>query len=149
MNPDKDLCLEDLCDNPTLILEEKSASILYLSCSGITCNPNIEHEKFYALFLNPTVYQLINWIYSGSIYKLAAEIDHLLNDVILSGDFNHEHLRCFHIVKETKCLNKLSANGDVFASDDRWKEVSVEIQLPKEGVKQLKKDAPRFTVGEI
>ena len=56
INLDKHLCLEDLCDNSTLILEEKSASILYLLCSGVTCNLNVEYEKFYASFLNAVVY---------------------------------------------------------------------------------------------
>ncbi len=47
----------------------------------------IQKDGFFVPFLNATVFRLMNWFYSGSSFKSIAELQSLVDDVILAPDF--------------------------------------------------------------
>ncbi|KAG2737750.1 hypothetical protein P692DRAFT_20760998, partial [Suillus brevipes Sb2] len=93
----------------------------------------------------------MRWFYSGSSTKSLAELDRLVNEVILAEDFDQAHLKDFRALKENHRLD--SYQGDTadirssFSASDGWKETSVKIRIPADGVKHVSEDvAPEFDV---
>ena len=93
----------------------------------------------------------MDWFYSGSNMKSLAELDRLVNDVILSDDFRKDHLRGFRASREAERLDKLQKNPHSrFSTDDRWIESQVEIALPADEYPlDSENDAPRFTISGL
>ena len=52
-------------------------------------------NNLFAPFLNATVFQLMDWFYSGSSAKSVAELQSLVNDVLLAQDFKLSDLTDF------------------------------------------------------
>lgn len=93
----------------------------------------------------------MSWFYSGPITKSLAELDRLVDEVILAEDFDKTDLKEFRALKESHRLD--SYQGDVedirssFSPSDGWKETGVKIRVPADGVQHVSEDAaPLFEV---
>jgi hypothetical protein len=83
--------------------------------------------------------------------KSLAELDRLVNDVILAEDFDSAHLTGFRAVKEVDRLDNYQGDpADIrssFLGKDGWIETSVKIRLPADGVQHASEtSAPEFEV---
>ncbi|KAA1479425.1 hypothetical protein DENSPDRAFT_862027 [Dentipellis sp. KUC8613] len=88
-----------------------------------------------------SIFRLMNWFYSGSNTKSITELDRLVNDVILADDFTQEDFKGFSATRE---LGRLDEAMDSTAG---WKQASVRVRLPKEGVQNTSEtNAPEFQV---
>lgn len=106
-----------------------------------------------APFANMSTLHLMSWFYSTSNTKSHAELDRLVNEVILSPDFSPAELVGFRAAKEASLMDKHLASVaqrgfPTFSSaQDQWRETSVFISLPCDGVKHgSEADAPKFEV---
>ncbi|KAH9922414.1 uncharacterized protein B0H18DRAFT_820278, partial [Fomitopsis serialis] len=102
-------------------------------------------------FSNPTVFRLMNWAHSGSTLKTGQEVDKLVHDVVLAGDFDKEDLQNFRYSRECDRLDHVGVSPqETLATADGWHEASVKIRLPKEKVVYTSEDAcPQFEVSGI
>ena len=94
------------------------------------------------VFLNTTVALLVNWFYSGTSLKSLADIQSLIDTVILHEDFNPEDLQGVNINKEIKKLDAFESSREGMG----WKEGSVKIRVPCPGHKQDELTAEEFEV---
>jgi hypothetical protein len=83
--------------------------------------------------------------------KSLAELDRLVNEVILAEDFDKEDLRGFRASKELERLDNYEGDPEdirsSFSTADGWVETSVRIRLPADGVKHPSEEsAPEFHV---
>jgi hypothetical protein len=147
-NPDDMISLDNLCDSPNLAVAPQ-ANRTPSSPFGLSSVANAAGEIF-APFLNMTVFRLMNWFYSGSQMKSLAELDRLVNEVILQEDFDTAHLVGFRAVAENLRLDAHQAtkNRDgTFSSAEGWTETCIKLRLPAEKAKFAKEeDAPLFDV---
>ena len=103
-------------------------------------------------FAKMSTLHLMSWFYSTSNTKSHAELDRLVNEVILSPDFSPAELVGFRAAKEANLMDKYLASGarrtqTSSSAQDRWFETSVFISLPCDGVKHgSEADAPKFEV---
>ena len=100
-------------------------------------------------FLNATVFWLMNWFYSGSNMKSIAELQSLVNNVLLANDYNPEHLKNFSARSEIRRLDTEPGKGSSsipFTHKNGWKQLTVRIKLPAENVKQTKDSALELEV---
>jgi hypothetical protein len=92
------------------------------------------------------------WFYSLSNTKSHAELDCLVNDVLLHPEFSKDDLVGFHAAKETKRMDdhrhQINPNvSDSSSFKDQWIESSVFISLPCDKVMHAsEEDAPKFEV---
>ena len=96
----------------------------------------------------------MRWFYSGSSMKSLAELDRLVNKVILAEDFNTADLQGFQAAKEVSRLNNYEADPEdirsSFLAGDGWKETSVRLHLPADGVKHKSiEESPTFEVPSL
>jgi len=77
-------------------------------------------------FMNATVALLIQWFRSGTSQKSTADVQHLVNDVILHEDFKAEDLRGVNLVRELKKLDTFESSLE----DQGWKKGTVKISVP-------------------
>ena len=95
---------------------------------------------------------LMSWFYSTSNTKSHAELDRLVKEVILSPDFSPAELVGFRAAKEASLMDKHLASSaqspqTPSSNRDQWRETSVFISLPCDGVKHgSEADAPKFEV---
>ncbi|KAI0349066.1 hypothetical protein OH77DRAFT_1499676 [Trametes cingulata] len=80
-------------------------------------------SDYFAPFLNAS--------YSGSVTKSAAELDRLVNDVILAEDFNPRDLRGFSAAQELKRMDEHTHGSEAFPVADGWRRGTVKIPLPR------------------
>jgi hypothetical protein len=144
-DPDDMLDLEAVCDSPNLAQATQNSNPL--STFGIQ-SITAPISSIFAPFLNITVFRLMNWFYNGSSMKSVAELDRLVNDVILQPDFEKEHLTGFRAAREIERLDTENAQKDAtFTAADGWRESSVKLRLPAEKVKFRSEDkASEFIV---
>jgi hypothetical protein len=119
--------------------------------SGFGSSATSVKDNFFVPFLNSTIFRLMCWFYSGSNMKSLAELDRLVNDVILAEDFDQAHLTGFRAVKEVDRLDNYQGDpADIrssFLGKDGWIETSVKIRLPADGVQHASEtSAPEFEV---
>jgi hypothetical protein len=86
--------------------------------------------KFYDPFPNPTIYRLLDWFFRGSSTKNIADLDRLVKDVLLSPDFNTDHLLGFRSSKEITRVDTHDTPHLSFSAADGWREASVTINVP-------------------
>ncbi|GLB45992.1 hypothetical protein LshimejAT787_5000020 [Lyophyllum shimeji] len=145
-DPEENLCLDDVCDDPGIsaarnTLDERPWY------SGFGSHISVAKSHFFAPFLNATVFRLMSWFYSGSNMKSLAELDALVNDVILAEDFDPKDLEGFSAARELGRLDNHNSVNQTLHPDDGWKESSVKIRLPAEKVKHTSEQAaPEFEV---
>lgn len=87
--------------------------------------------------LNTTTFRLMHWFYTGSSMKSLSELDHLVSEVILAEDFNHEDLRGFSAAHKAKRVDDVPSTPSVgghLPAGAGWHHANVSIHLPGEGV---------------
>lgn len=147
-DPEDEQGLDELCDAPGLATAPNSQSKRWWT--GLGSVAQSAKDNVYAPFLNVTVFRLMNWFYGGSNMKSMAELDALVDNVLLAEDFNVEHLRDFSAARELKRLDDEDSVSPTFSAENGWRESSVKIRLPAEGVKNASEDvAPQFKVHSI
>ena len=99
-------------------------------------------SRLIGLFLNATVVLVVQWFCAGSSLKSIADIQHLIDDVILDENFSAEDLRGVNIASEIKKLDtfesSLEGNG--------WKQGSVKIRVPCPKEKVNESEAEEFEI---
>ncbi|KAK7021692.1 hypothetical protein R3P38DRAFT_3196523 [Favolaschia claudopus] len=137
-DPDQCISLDDLCASSDLLVSKKTLT---------EATPTVPTAPWFP-FLNATVARLMSWFHLGANLKSLAELDALVEDVLLQDDFDVAHLRNFSTARENKRLDDTVASSiDEFASaPDGWKTASVKIKLPAPKHCVAEKDAPEFEV---
>ncbi|KAF7328374.1 GLOBIN domain-containing protein [Mycena venus] len=138
-DPDQLLSLEDLCrSSELLIAEQPRAPVVSQTVPTAPWFP----------FLNSTVARLMTWFHGGSNLKSIAELDALVEDVLLKEDFDPAHLQNFSAARENKRLDDSTASAidEAPAAPDRWKTASIKIKLPTPKNCVAERDAPEFEV---
>ena len=89
---------------------------------------------------------MVNWHYSSSETKSIADLDRLAKEVIGAPDFEPADIRNFNAATELQRMDDyLDEPG--FSAADGWKDRSVKLRLPAEGVRNTSEDdAPTFEV---
>jgi hypothetical protein len=152
--PDENQGLDDCCDAPGLAVAPNASTQRWWTGFGAKI-PNLSLQKnLFAPFLNATVFRLMNWFYSGSTMKSVAELQSLVDNVLLSDDYDRAHLKNFSARSELRRLDcdleKVSNSLALpFSHDNTWKESTVRIKLPAEGVKQAEENAPELEVSGV
>lgn len=151
-NPDDIRDLETFCDAPGLATPLQNVEKRWWTGFGRSA-PDLSLQKVYnnifAPFLNATVFHLMNWFYSGSSTKSIAELQTLVDDIILAPEFKLSHLKGFNAKKELWQLDAKSENNSThtgsshpFVNENGWKESTVRIKLPCEDVYLTEDVAP-------
>lgn len=79
--------------------------------------------------------------------KSVAQLDALVNNVILADDFDVTHLQNFNVTHELKRLDVDDPQSSTFAKENGWKQASIKIRLPAECIRNVSEDhAPEFEV---
>ncbi|KAJ3574156.1 hypothetical protein NP233_g1956 [Leucocoprinus birnbaumii] len=112
------------------------------------------NNKFFAPFLNATVYRLVDWYYNGSTTKSLADSGALVQDVLLADSFNKEDLVNFSAMHEEKRMDKVKApepqNPEMLTEEKGWKTTSVMLNVPVEGsVVDKEEDALVYSVDGV
>jgi hypothetical protein len=97
------------------------------------------------LFMNATVALLIQWFCSGTGQKSTADVQHLIDDVILHEDFKAEDLQGVKLATELKKLDTFEASLE----GQGWKKGSVKISVPCPKEKVGESGAAEFEVGDL
>ena len=152
-NPDEMQDLESRCDAPGLATASRNGGKRWWTGFGhLMLDLPIQKDGFFVPFLNATVFRLMNWFYSGSSFKSIAELQSLVDDVILAPDFKISDLDGFNAKRELRRLdgeaetNSNNSPSTPFANTNRWKQSSVYIRLPCEKVLQKEDTAPTLEV---
>ncbi len=149
LDPEAALSLDTACDTLTLATA-KSDRPPWWSVFR-TCTVSSLKETHFTPFLNATAFRLMSLFYSGSSMKSIGELDRLVNEVILSDDFDRAELRGFSASCEAHRLDEWidessSASKD-FQVEDGWHEGTVKISVPYERTNWcLEQAAPIFEV---
>lgn len=130
-DPDDGLSMEDLTNTTPPSVDTPIET--HLATPALGTNPQSQH--WFMPFSNPTVFRLMNWMWNGSNMKSVAELDHLVNDVLLDVDFDPAHLKDFSTARETERMDTAGANaarasGGAFVAADGWREARVPIRVP-------------------
>ena len=94
------------------------------------------------LFMNATVALLIQWFCSGTGQKSTADVQCLINDVILHEDFKAEDLQGVNLARELKKLDTF----ELSLEDQGWKKGSVKISVPCPKEKIVESEAVEFEI---
>ena len=94
------------------------------------------------LFLNTTIALLVQWFYSGSSTKSLADVQCLIDEVILHDDFEAKDLQGVNFAREVKKLDSFESSLE----GKGWGESSVRIKVPCPGYKEDEADAEEFEV---
>lgn len=142
--------LADLCDAPGLSTAAKSHTPKWWAGFGnITELAQRTHTNVFAPFLNATVFRLMNWFYSGSSAKSVAELQSLVDDVLLAPDFDLSDLQDFNARRELRRLDEVANSDDKsgrLEGRNGWQEGIIKITLPCEKVCQKEAEAPVLEV---
>ena len=145
-DPERERELNDTCDAPGLLTEPDPNSPQWWS----SFHPVFDaaQKNIYHPFLNVTVFRLMDWFY-GSPSKSVAELDLLVNNVILAKGFDTNHLKGFRAKRELRRMEKDNQSPG-FSRENGWVESSVNIPLPMEQHRSTSEDhAPTFKVSGI
>ncbi|EMD39732.1 hypothetical protein CERSUDRAFT_71603 [Gelatoporia subvermispora B] len=139
-NSEDDNNLESLCDylqigHPITLGILPMMGVHKLSLDG-SLNDIDLFSPFYP-FENIMMLRLLKWRYDHSTSNSNIALDTLVDKVLLSPDFEVEHLRDFCITWELDRLDKLDTVPNPFHREDGWHEASIKIKLPKEHVQYV------------
>ncbi|KAJ7018066.1 hypothetical protein C8F04DRAFT_1330085, partial [Mycena alexandri] len=134
-DPDASTSLDDLCKSSELLVAPKAPTV-----------PPSTPPWF--PFMNATVARLMTWFHLGSTQKSIAELDALVENVILKEDFKPADLKNFSTARENKRLDdSVPTDTDGNASErDKWKTGSVKIKVPAPKVCTKEAEAAEFQV---
>ncbi|KAF9642729.1 hypothetical protein BDM02DRAFT_3192786, partial [Thelephora ganbajun] len=94
------------------------------------------------LFVNTTIALLIQWFCSGTGQKSTADVQRLIDDVILHEDFKAEDLQGVNLVGELKKLDTFESSLE----DQGWKKGNVKISVPCPKNKVAESKAVEFEI---
>ena len=94
------------------------------------------------LFLNTTVALLVQWFYSRTNQKSTANVQRLIDEVILHEDFSTDDLQGVNLARELKKLDTFEASLD----GQGWKRGSVKISVPCPKKKVAESEAAEFEI---
>lgn len=151
-NPDEFQDLADRCDAPGLSRALKSHTPKWWV--GFGCNvtelTQRAHTNVFAPILNATVFRLMSWFYSGSSAKSIAELQSLVDDVLLAPDFDLSDLKDFSARRELRRLdgvaNAEDEPGQLEGCNHGWRTGIIKITLPCENICQKEAEAPVLEV---
>jgi hypothetical protein len=134
-DPEEDISLDSVCDSHGLAASSSLPNPLsgfgIPTLTGNTVTDETLSPGSHAPFLNKSIFYLMSWFYSGSNMKSVAELDRLVNEVLLKEDFNARDLKGFKAAAETKRMDKsLEQKDGNFTGFDGWSEATVQIKLP-------------------
>ncbi|GJE92524.1 hypothetical protein PsYK624_086780 [Phanerochaete sordida] len=151
-DPELQLSSDGLCNSPTITSPPSNPAVGNngpahgFGRAAVAAVTDAAH-RWFAPFLNASVFRLLHWCYSGSNIKSAAELNRLVNDVLLADDFCLDDLRGgFSVQREEERLDALdqpkkpanSSHGTSPAAPsltDGWREGKVKLRVPKEKFK--------------
>ena len=76
---------------------------------------------------NESVEMLMNWKDSGTSMKSDAEVNHLVNNVLLDPNFKLEDLQGFNVVRENQQSNAAEKKSPIFNS---FQMANIDIEVP-------------------
>ena len=143
VDPEENIDLNDVCDAPGLATTPSHmACQSWWSSFGAKLDAvNHAANNIFAPFLNVTVFRLMYWFHSGSNDKSLAGLNSLVKDVINPVDFEKAHLDNFSAQRELQRLDDVNDNAHPFSNENVWKNSTVRIPLPAEGVKHVSEEA--------
>lgn len=105
-------------------------------------------EENWGPFANESIFNLINWQLTCSNLKSAGETNRLVQEVIQHPSFDKSHLEGFDAGQNATRLDKWVPDdiGISLANASDWKESTVKIRVPCDGVKCAEDDSPEFAV---
>jgi hypothetical protein len=98
-----------------------------------------------SIFMSATVALLIQWFYSGTNQKSIADVQRLIDEVILHDDFDARELRGVEMARELKKLDAFEMSLD----GQGWKRGSVKISVPCPKEKVPESEAAQFEIGGL
>ncbi|KAG6806608.1 hypothetical protein H0H93_002708, partial [Arthromyces matolae] len=136
-DPDQHITIHHVADAPTFLKEGAAIDAHPLTGFGPQAVENSLRNKqtssaCWAPFLNATVFRLMNWFYQSS-KKTLADLDSLVNDVILQPDFAQSDLAGFRASRECQRLEDSGpmSNSELpYSNNDNWQESIVTVPLP-------------------
>ncbi|KAJ7769145.1 hypothetical protein DFH07DRAFT_736126, partial [Mycena maculata] len=134
-DPEDSISLEDMCRSPDIAVSDNISAIA-------------SDAPPWFPFLNSTVARLMTWFHLGSNIKSNAELESLVNDVLLQDDYDQAHLQGFSAMRENRRLDD-TANMLPGEPPSGWKSTSVKIKLPMHKSHVPETDAPEFEVPGI
>jgi hypothetical protein len=147
-DPENIASFDNVCDSRTFKLADGPSEHKRSWYTGFGTAVDAVNRTFFAPFLNVTTFRLMSWFYNSSTGRSIADLDRLVQEVMLAEDFDCEDLREFSVSQEAKRMDRVSEdpNSGLFTSD-KWCETSVKIKLPVEKEKFMSEaDAPEFDV---
>ena len=104
----------------------------------------------FAPFLKWSAFKLMEWQYTGSMTKSAAELQRLVDKVIMDERFKKEDLVGFNVERAQVQLDAFTTTNGAFSAEDGWREGTVWLRLPKRGAQHDDEDsAPGYYVKGI
>ena len=94
------------------------------------------------VFMNATVALLIQWFCSGTGHKSTANVQRLIDDIILHEDFKAEDLQGVKLASELKKLDAFESSLE----GQGWNKANVKISVPCPKEKVAESDAEEFEV---
>lgn len=146
-DPEITSSFDGVCDSRTF--QQADAPSQRPWYAGIGTAIDVVNHTFFAPFLNATTFRLMNWFYESSSGNSLANVDRLVQGVILADDFEREDLRNFSAFREAKRMDQADEDPDskLFSTSDKWHEASVKIKLPGDKHKYASEsDAPECAV---
>lgn len=137
-DPDRDITIYHVADAPTFIKDPNSLPLNPVAGFGPETLDNVlpsasisTSTRYFAPFLNATIFRLICWFYQ-STQKTLADLQHLVDDVILHADFQASNLKNFNSTRESQRMDKsTSVDADLpYRKSDVWMESAIELPLP-------------------
>ena len=98
-------------------------------------------------FENASSFRLLHWRYTGSRNKSTKETQRIA-DLCGMDDFDPAHMKGFSVTREEKRLDKGMMQEQALTNEG-WRKASIEIPLPKEGVKISEDLAPRLKITDV
>jgi len=150
--PDENLPLDDYCDAPGLSVGARPTNGRWWTGFG-RIKPEISttgiDNNVFAPFLNATVFRLMNWFYSLAT-KSIADLQALVNDVLLAPDFNLTDLKGFSARRELRRMDgeihNTESTSSPLTNENGWRQSTIRLKLPVEKVLQREADAPELEI---
>jgi hypothetical protein len=137
-DPDRAITIHHVADAPTFIKDPNLPQPNPVAGFGPETLDNIaptasisSSTPYFAPFLNATVFRLMCWFYSSAT-KTLADLQNLVDQVILHPDFHAPDLTDFSATRESRRMDK-SGSADVnlpYRSSDIWTESTITVPLP-------------------
>ncbi|KAH9912562.1 uncharacterized protein B0H18DRAFT_1088384 [Fomitopsis serialis] len=92
----------------------------------------------------------MEWAHTGSNLKSNAEVQRLVDEVLMDKEFDIEELRGFKVARETARLDAIDVADETLRTVDGWRRVAITVPVPKERVKYSSEaDAPHFVIDNV